>query len=188
MVMPEYPLRTARLALRPYAPDDLDALHDIQSRPEVTRYLLFDARDRDQARKSLAEKIQATGPDGEGGSLTLAVVLPETGDLIGEALLFFRSREHALGEIGYMFHPDHAGHGYATEAARVMLRLGFEEYGLHRIVGRLDARNTASARVLERLGMRREAHFRQNEIIEGEWTDEFVYAILRAEWQERARA
>ena len=139
MVMPEYPLRTARLALRPYAPDDLDALHDIQSRPEVTRYLLFDARNRDQARKSLAEKIQATGPDGEGGSLTLAVVLPETGDLIGEALLFFRSREHALGEIGYMFHPDHAGHGYATEAARVMLRLGFEEYGLHRIVGRLDA-------------------------------------------------
>jgi len=69
-----------------------------------------------------------------------------------------------------------------------MLRLGFEEYGLHRIVGRLDARNTASARVLERLGMRREAHFRQNEIIEGEWTDEFVYAILRPEWQERARA
>jgi RimJ/RimL family protein N-acetyltransferase len=188
MLTPDYPLRTARLALRPYAVDDLDALHDIQARPEVTRYLLFDARDRDQARRSLAEKIQAAGPDGEGGNLTLAVVLPQTGALIGEVLLFFRSREHAQGEIGYMFHPDHAGHGYATEAARVMLRLGFEEYKLHRIVGRLDARNTASARVLERLGMRREAHFRQNEIIKGEWTDELVYAMLRDEWQARARA
>jgi len=134
-------------------------------------------------------KVSQFTPHARGGvGIRSAVVNKKTGDLIGEALLFFRSREHALGEIGYMFHPDHAGHGYATEAARVMLRLGFEEYGLHRIVGRLDARNTASARVLERLGMRREAHFRQNEIIEGERTDEFVYAILRAEWQERARA
>jgi RimJ/RimL family protein N-acetyltransferase len=188
MVTPDYPLRTARLVLRPYALADLDALHDIQSRPEVTRYLLFDARDRDQVRRSLAEKIQATGPDGEGGNLTLAVVLPRNGALIGEVLLFFRSREHAQGEIGYMFHPDHAGNGYATEAAWVMLRLGFEEYGLHRIVGRLDARNTASARVLERLGMRREAHFRQNEIVKGEWSDELVYAMLQEEWQARARA
>jgi RimJ/RimL family protein N-acetyltransferase len=84
-----------------------------------------------------------------------------------------------------MFHPDYGGHGYATEAARVMLRLGFDGLGLHRIIGRIDARNTPSARVLERLGMRPEAHFLQNEMVRGEWTDEIVFAMLEDEWRAR---
>jgi RimJ/RimL family protein N-acetyltransferase len=66
-----------------------------------------------------------------------------------------------------------------------MLRLGFDELGLHRIVGRIDARNAASARLLDRLGMRREAHFAQNKILKGEWSDEVVYAILEDEWRAR---
>jgi RimJ/RimL family protein N-acetyltransferase len=185
MLRPDYPIRTPRLALRPYTLDDLDALYDIQSRPGVTRYLLFEARDRDEVRKSLRQKVAARALDYEGANLTLAVVLPETGALIGDVMLFWRSREHRQGEIGYIFHPDHGGRGYATEAARVMLRLGFDECGLHRIIGRVDARNTASARVLERLGMRREAHFLQNEFVKGEWTDEVVYAMLEDEWQAR---
>jgi RimJ/RimL family protein N-acetyltransferase len=98
------------------------------------------------------------------------------------------SREHQQGEVGYVLHPDHQGHGFATEAATVMLRLGFEILGFHRIVGRLDARNEASARVLERLGMRREAHLRENEFIKGEWCDELVYAMLASEWRARAAA
>jgi RimJ/RimL family protein N-acetyltransferase len=64
-----------------------------------------------------------------------------------------------------------------------MLRLGFEELGLHRIMGRIDARNEPSARVLERLGMRREAHMLENEFVKGEWTDEVVYALLEHEWR-----
>jgi RimJ/RimL family protein N-acetyltransferase len=95
------------------------------------------------------------------------------------------SREHRQGEIGYVFHPDHGGSGYATEAAEVMLRLGFDQLGLHRVIGRLDGRNTASARVLQRLGMRREAHFTQNEFYKGEWADEVVYAMLEDEWRAR---
>jgi RimJ/RimL family protein N-acetyltransferase len=183
MFRPDYPLRTARLALRPYTADDFDDLYDIQSRPDVTRYLLFGARDPQQVRKSLKEKVAATEFGEEGSNLTLAVVLPETGSVIGDVMLFCRSREHRQGEIGYIFHPHHGGKGYATEAAQVMLRLGFEGLGLHRIIGRVDARNTASARLLERLGMRREAHFVQNEIVKGEWTDEIVYAMLEGEWR-----
>jgi RimJ/RimL family protein N-acetyltransferase len=185
MLRPDYPLKTPRLILRPYALGDFKDLYDIQSRPEVTRYLLFGTRDHDEVRKSLKQKIAAATLEDEGGSLTLAVVLPETGALIGDVMLFWRSREHRQGEIGYIFHPDYGGLGYATEAARVMLRLGFEELGLHRIIGRVDARNTASARVLKRLGMRPEAHFIQNEIVKGEWTDENVYAMLEDEWRAR---
>jgi RimJ/RimL family protein N-acetyltransferase len=181
MGRPGFPLRTARLTLRPYVSGDLDALHDIQSRPEVTRYLMYGARDRDQVRAVLQERIQAHGP--ERGAVNLAAVLPDSGTLIGDVVLFLGDREHRQGEIGYVFHPDYGGRGYATEAARMLLRLGFEDYRLHRIVGRLDARNTASARVLERLGMRREAHFVQNEVVKGEWTDELVYAMLEDEWR-----
>jgi RimJ/RimL family protein N-acetyltransferase len=185
MLKPEYPIRTSRLTLRPYTPDDFDALYDIQSRPEVTRYLLYGVRDRGAVRASLEQKIAAAVLDEEGSNLTLAVVLPETGVLIGDVMLFWLSREHQQGEVGYVFHPDYGGKGFATEAARVMLRLGFEDLGLHRIVGRIDARHAASARVLDRLGMRREAHFAQNEIIKGEWTDEVVYAMLQDEWRAR---
>ncbi len=155
MLRPAYPISTARLTLRPYTADDLDDLYDIQSRPEVTRYLLFGTRDRDEVRASLEEKIKASVLEDEGGNLTLAVVLPGSGTVIGDVTLFWTSRRHRQGEIGYAFHPDH------------------------------DGRNTASARVLERLGMRREAHFVQNEFIKGEWTDEIVYATLRGEWRER---
>jgi RimJ/RimL family protein N-acetyltransferase len=187
VVGPDYPVRTARLLLRPFTADDLDALYDMQSRPEVTRYLLFDVRDRDEVRTALEERIEAGRPGHQGGPLllALAVVLPQTGAVIGDVVLFLQSREHRQGEIGYVFHPDHGGRGYATEAARAMLQIGFEAYGLHRIVGRLDARNEPSARVLERLGMRREAHYRENEIIKGEWTDELVYAMLEDEWRSR---
>jgi RimJ/RimL family protein N-acetyltransferase len=181
MAKPDFPLRTARLTLRPCVRGDLDALYDIQSRPDVTRYLLYDARTREQVRVVLEQRIRAVGLERD--ALNLAVVLSETGEVVGDVVLFLRSREHQQGEIGYVFHPGHGGHGYATEAARVLLWLGFEHYGLHRIVGRLDARNTPSARVLERLGMRREAHFVQNEFVKGEWSDEVVYAMLEHEWR-----
>ena len=102
--------------------------------------------------------------------------------------LIWRSEEHRIGEVGYLFNPAHAGRGYATEASRALLQVGFEELGLHRIIGRLDVRNAASARVLERLGMRREAHFVQNEWLKGEWTDELVYAMLDREWRALTRA
>jgi RimJ/RimL family protein N-acetyltransferase len=184
VLTPEYPIKTDRLILRPYTDDDLDAVYDVQSRADVTRYLYWGPRDRIQARGSLAQKIAATALHEEGDNLTLAVVLPETGRVIGDVLLMWTSREHRQGEVGYIFHPDHGGRGYATEAAELMLRIGFEELDLHRIVGRIDGRNTASARVLERLGMRREAHFIQNELVKGEWTDEVVYAMLAEEWKE----
>lgn len=196
MLQPLYPIRTARLLIRPYTDADFDDLYDIQSRPEVARYLYWSPRDRAEVRRSLEERKRVSFLVEEGQGLTLAVELREAecaagrsrtgrGTVIGDVLLLWTSRQHRQGEVGYIFHPDYGGRGYATEAAEVMLQLGFEQLGLHRIIGRLDARNQASARVLERLGMRREAHFVQNEFVKGEWTDELVYAILATEWRTR---
>ncbi|GAA3133553.1 GNAT family protein [Planomonospora alba] len=182
---PAYPIRTERLLLRPFTPDDLDALHTIQSLPEVARYLYWGPRDREQTREALHAKTTQTALRDEGQALSLAVEIAATGELIGDALLFWHSRTHRSGEIGYVFHPGHHGRGYATETGHALLRLGFDGLDLHRVTGRLDARNTASARVLERLGMRREAHLVENEWVKDEWTDEVVYAILQREWRMR---
>ncbi|WP_433358944.1 GNAT family N-acetyltransferase [Streptosporangium sp. CA-115845] len=185
MLKPTYPIRTGRLILRPYTPADLDALHAIQSLPQVTRYLYWEPRTREQADEALQTKITQTELLEEGQILTLAVELAATGELIGDGMLIWHSLTHRSGEIGYVLHPAHHGKGYATETGLALLELGFDGLDLHRIIGRLDARNEASARVLEKLGMRREAHLVDNEMVKGEWTSELDYAILQREWRAR---
>jgi RimJ/RimL family protein N-acetyltransferase len=185
VLRPTYPLETDRLLLRPYAPDDLDALHDLERRAETARYLYNEPVTREGAMALLDRRRKMIAIDDAGDDMTLVVALKATGQLIGGVMLRRTSREHRQGEVGYVLHPDHQGYGYATEATALLLRLGFEELGLHRIVGRLDARNAASAAVLERLGMRREAHLRENELVKGEWVDELIYAIRASEWRER---
>ncbi|GES31521.1 GNAT family protein [Streptomyces angustmyceticus] len=182
---PRYPIRTERLDLRPVTPDDLPAIHAYQRRPEVCRYLYWGPLDEAGSRASVAAKAARTTLREPGDLLQLAVVVRESGTLVGDVTFVWRSSEHRQGGIGYVFHPDHAGHGYATEASRALLKLGFEELHLHRVQAELDGRNTASARLLERLGMRREGHLRENEFLDGEWSDEVVYAMLAREWRAR---
>ncbi|GAA4009170.1 GNAT family protein [Allokutzneria multivorans] len=183
MLRPTLPIETDRLLLRAYTPDDLDALYDIRSRPDVVRYLLFDVRTREQVRESLADRVNQWYLEKEGDAMVLAVQRKDTGELIGDVVLFWRSETSGRGELGFVFHPDHSGKGFASEAAREVLRLGFEELGLHRIEGRCDLRNTASSRLMERLGMRREAVFKEYEFVKGEWCDELILAMLDREWK-----
>ncbi|HYN64659.1 MAG TPA: GNAT family N-acetyltransferase [Candidatus Limnocylindrales bacterium] len=176
---------TERLALRPFTPDDLDALLAMFGDPEVTRHLDHGPLSREAARELLARISPMTGIDAQRNELRLAVELQASGGVIGDVSLWRTSTKHNQGEIGFVLHPEHQGHGYASEGVRELLRIGFEEAGLHRIVGRCDAENTASAALMERLGMRREAHFRENERIKGAWSDGLVYAMLASEWAAR---
>jgi RimJ/RimL family protein N-acetyltransferase len=176
------PLRTERLILRLFTNDDLEAVYDMQSRPEVARYLYWSPRDRRGAADSLREKLKCARIEVEGDILNLAVTRARGGPVIGDLMLHYVSAAHRQAEIGYVFHPDAQGEGLATEAARAVVDLAFRELGVHRVFGQIDARNTASARVLERLGMRREAHLVENEWVKGEWTDEVIYGVLADEW------
>jgi RimJ/RimL family protein N-acetyltransferase len=180
---PDYPIVTDRLRLRPLTLHDVDALLTYRGRPDVCRYLPFDPMTPEVLIGRLRTDLSRTAITREGQGLTLGVELAASGELIGDVVLFFRSQEHAGGELGYVFHPDAAGQGYATEAAGALLDLAFGGLGLNRVIARLDARNEASARLASRLGMRREAHFVRNEIFKGEWADELVYAVLASEWR-----
>jgi RimJ/RimL family protein N-acetyltransferase len=111
-------------------------------------------------------------------------VRQDSGELIADVSLLWASEAHRQGELGFVVHPAHQGRGYATEASRPMLDFAFEALALHRVVGRLEPRNVGSARVLEKLGMRREAQLVENEWVKGEWQSELVYAILAREWSD----
>jgi RimJ/RimL family protein N-acetyltransferase len=183
MFAPEYPIETERLLLRPYADGDFDAHLAIHSRADVNRWLYSEPRGPDEVRDVLRRKVGETGLRDEGDTLSVACVRKDTGAVIGGCILHWVSREHRTGEIGFIFHPDHHGHGFAAEAARPLIDFGFAVVGLHRVIGRLEARNTASARVLEKLGMRKEGLLVENEWVKGEWQSELRYAVLDREWR-----
>ncbi|MEU7475567.1 GNAT family N-acetyltransferase [Lentzea sp. NPDC042327] len=176
---PDYPIKTDRLLLRPFTPADLDDVHAYRRLPEVARYLYDEALTRDETAEKLLRWSAMDELTGDGQSLALAAVLD--GTVIGEVDIKWLSREHAQGELGYIFNPEFQGRGYAREAAEQMLHLAFEQVRLHRVIAQCDPRNEPSWRLMERLGMRREAHFRQNEVFKGEWGDLFVYAMLAEE-------
>jgi RimJ/RimL family protein N-acetyltransferase len=184
---PGYPVRTERLLLRPLAMADADALLAYRGRDDVSRYVPFEPMSRDDIVERIAGRWARTELTDEGQSLTLGAQLAETGELAGDVMLFWHSREHAGGELGYVFNPALAGRGYATEAAGAMLRLGFSELGLHRIVARIDERNEPSLRLARRLGMRQEARLVRNERFKGEWSTEVDFAMLAEEWYELTR-
>lgn len=178
------PIRTERLTLRALTLDDGTDHARLMSDPDVVRYLYEDVLDSDESLAHLEKRIPARLPD-EGGWLNLAVECE--GRYLGEVGVHVASAANRQCEVGYIFLPEAGGLGYATEATAVMVDLAFDRLGAHRVVGRLDARNRASARLLQRLGFRLEGTFRENELVKGEWTDEAFYAITESEWRDQGR-
>lgn len=185
---PHLPIETERLSLRPFTRGDVDAVFAYRQRDDVARYLFDEPMSRETVAEAVQLRTAQTGWQEEGDKLFLAVERKQDHAMIGEVSLILRNRIARQGELGYIFNPAYHGLGYATEAARGLLRLGFEQGGLHRIYARCDARNQASARVMERLGMRREAHFREHILVKGVWDEELIYAMLEDEWASAAAA
>lgn len=181
---PTYPIRTHRLDLRPHRAEDLEDLFAFHSRPDVVRYVPWPVRDREQTAAALAAKLDQTVITGPGQWLVLAAELRECATVIGEVLLNWASETDRQGELGFAFHSGHHGKGLATEAANAMLRLGFDEFGLHRISAVCVDGNASSMRLLQRLGMRQEAHLVHSVFFKGEWADQLVFAMREAEWRE----
>jgi RimJ/RimL family protein N-acetyltransferase len=178
----DHPRSTERLRLRPVRVDDAAALLAYRSLPDVARYVPFEPMDAAEIERRFAGPWSRATLAEAGDSVLIGIERLDTGQLIGDITLFLHSVSDRGGEIGWVLHPDHSGHGYATEAAHGVLHLAFDELRLHRVVARVDARNASSLALCERLGMRREAVLLANEWFKGEWTDEVDYALLEDEW------
>ena len=173
------PIRTERLTLRAHTEGDVEPILAYYADPEVARHLLRGPMTRDDAVARVAECIPRTGLDTP--ARALALVVEHEGEVVGDVCLWATDETGAKGELGWVFRPDVQGRGFATEAASAIVDLGFERYGMHRIVAELDARNDASAALCERLGLRLEASYRQDLWSKGEWTDTLVYVALASD-------
>ena len=180
-IRPDWPLRTEDLSLRPWVEDDFEAFFELQRDDDIARWEYREPRDEAESRRVFDYKKMSYEMGGNFPWIACAV---EAGTgVVGGLTLNVRSEEHRGGEIGFIIHPRHQGNGYATESAQALLRWAFEEVGFHRVYGRAEPRNTASCRVMEKLGMRKEAHFVENEWVKGEWQSDVLYAMLDREWR-----
>jgi RimJ/RimL family protein N-acetyltransferase len=182
MTSPTLPVETDRLVLRLFESGDLDEVIAYYSLPDVQRYIDWPARDKGEVREALEEMSGQVALNRPGDTLSLAIVRREERALIGQVSLRWHDATAAQAEVRFAINPRHRGQGFATEAARAALTMGFEEFGFHRIFARCDARNQASARLLKGLGMRLEAHYREHALFQGEWDEELHFAILDREW------
>lgn len=175
-------LTTERLVLRRFRPGDLDAFVAYRSNPEVARYQNWEAPYPPSQAHQLLQELQATHPDTPGEWFQFAVALRHTDRLVGDCAAHVRADDPCQAEVGFTLAPEHQGRGYATEAVRRLLHYLLIERGKHRVSATCDDRNTRSAAVLERVGMRREGHLLEGTWSKGEWISDLLYAVLRREW------
>ncbi|QHL87185.1 GNAT family N-acetyltransferase [Nibribacter ruber] len=174
-------LQTPRLLLREFKEDDWHFTNLYEASQEVMRYQTRDVRDAQESQQHVLQCMQESQEDPR-TIYDLAIVIKQTDMLIGRVgmKVDYDAEDAALW---YLLNHKYWNKGYVTEAAQAMMNFGFTELHLHRIWADCDPRNTGSYRVMEKLGMRKEAHFIENIFIKGEWCDSFVYALLHREWQ-----
>lgn len=172
-------MRTARLFARDFEPSDFDAIHAYASDPEVTRFMFFAPRSRDETRDYL-ERMLLTQRQVPRVVWELAMVRAGDGRLIGGCDLTIEQPQQA--DLGFILAKAAWGHGYATEIARALVAAAFEALGVDRVFATCDVDNYASARVLERAGLRREARLDQHKFARDRWWTSFLYALQRDEW------
>lgn len=176
---------TERLVLRPMASGDAPALAAYRSDPVQARYQSWETPyPVDSAQTLIADmsEVRFAQP-----GAWLQVAIETAGRLIGDVAVRVDGDDPRQAEVGFTLAADAQGHGFATEALRAVMSLLFTDHGIHRIIASCDTRNDRSVALLERVGMRREAHHRKPAWWKGEWTDEYVYAILAEEWRDERR-
>lgn len=181
MSLPTPTLSTARLRLRPFAETDTGAIFALQSSSRVLRF--WDAppwKTRAQAERFITVCSQM---EREGAGARLAIERAADNVFVGWCSLSKWEPDYRSARLGYCLDDSAWGQGFATEAAGAVLQWAFDTLDLNRVQAEVDTRNTASSRVLEKLGFVREGMLREDCIVEGEISDSFVYGLLRREWR-----
>ncbi|MEU2207604.1 GNAT family N-acetyltransferase [Streptomyces hygroscopicus] len=173
---------SARLELRELTMEDVDAVLAIYGSPEATEHLSFEPRTREQVGHIVARSIASATAEPR-SEYALALVERGTNRLIGFGRLAMDPHQQRAATFGFALRPDAWGVGYGIEAVRLLLGLGFDELGLHRIWGARSPLNEASARTMRAAGMVEEGTIRGHIEKAGRWRDSVVHSMLEDEWR-----
>jgi RimJ/RimL family protein N-acetyltransferase len=173
-----------RLTLREFADADVDAVLEIYGDSVVTEHLSFEPRSRDQVIRTLATVAEAAQAEPR-TEYSLAAALTTTGQVIGFARLAVDTQHpgQSSGQLGFALRKDHWGQHLGEEMVQLLLRLGFDILGLHRLWGARSPANTTSDNLMRKLGMIEEGRIRHHLRIRGQWRDSIVHSILEDEWR-----
>ena len=181
------PLETDRLLLRSFEDADLEAFMTYRSDPAIAEYQGWDAPYSLAAATAFIQEMKHKQPATPGEWYQIAIELKVSGDMIGDCAFHILTEDARQAEIGFTLSRPYQGKGYAAEAVTRLLAYLFGELGLHRVRAICDAENLASAKLLERIGMRREGHLIENIWFKGKWGSEYCFGLLKREWEQNLR-
>lgn len=175
-------LETERLLLRDFTEEDWPRVHQYASNEDAVRFMLW-GPNAEEDTQAFIKRTLASYQASPRLNYEVAVIRKEDGRFIGGT--GFHIDEHApeIAELGYCYHPDYWGRGYASEAASALIAYGFRELGLHRIYAKCHPDNIGSAQVMRKVGMTYEGIMRQHVRWKGQWRDSLLYAVLASDRQ-----
>jgi len=180
------PLHTPRLVLRRFDEADVQPFLAYRNDPVVARYQSWENCSAAEATEFIRHhQLQQTGVPGHW--LQIAIALKDTNSLLGDCAFQVQADDPHQAMIGVTLAREHHGQGFATEALSGLLEMLFDHLKLHRVIANADVENVASWKLLERLGLKREAHLRLSLWFKGRWADEYLYAMLSEDWIRHSR-
>jgi RimJ/RimL family protein N-acetyltransferase len=176
------PILTERLVLRTLEVSDADAVHVYRTDPGVSRYQNWPFLSIDGIRAFLARQ-HGMEPFASDDWFQIGITLRATGEVVGDCGLHARDNDRRQVELGITLAHSFQHRGFGSEALSALLEFLFSLPDTHRVYCSADPRNRPCLRLLEKVGMRREAHMIESLWIKDEWVDDVVFAILRSEWR-----
>ncbi len=179
-----YELETERLILRRFRESDAEAFFAYRTNTQVALYQSEKWVNYKQEQAEAFVKEQMDFDPGIPGTwFQIAMELKDTGSLIGDLAIHTLPEDPNQAEIGFSLSPSYQHKGLGIEAVKGLLRYLFTELNMHRVIAIADVRNSSSVRLLEKAGMRKEGHFIKATWYKGEYTDEYLFALLKEEWE-----
>jgi len=174
-------IHTDRLILGELKPEDARTMFFYRSSPEVGKYQSWQPKSEQEV-EAFIRKVNRTGFNVKDTWCQLGIYLKNSLELIGDMGVHFLPPDDKQIEIGFTISPSHQRNGYATEAVHALLDHAFRNLGKHRVIASVDPKNTASVRLLEKMGMRKEGLFRKSIWTGADWVDDLRYGLLAEEW------
>jgi [ribosomal protein S5]-alanine N-acetyltransferase len=173
-------IETPRLIIREFNMEDWIEVHKYASNPKVTEYMLWGPNDEDET-KSYINQQTINQKTIDRTDYEFGVILIDTNKLIGGCGIYIKEQN---AEIGYCFNSEYWGNGYASEASNAILKLAFENFKVHRVFATCRPGNIGSAKVLRKIGMKKEGHLREHIWSKGKYHDSYLFSILADEYKE----